>query len=84
MSEKSKDKTGRRAVSLTSPSEAIVVVFLAAAKKEKRCTLSNLVHLDVPLVVVLEALDKLVEVEALLRRDALQHVLDARHHALVG
>lgn len=42
----------------------------------------GLVHLHVPLVVLLEALQELLPHKALLARHALQHFLDARHHAL--
>jgi len=42
----------------------------------------RLVHLNVPLALLLEAREVVVEVEALLGAHLLEHVLDAGHHAL--
>ena len=42
----------------------------------------NLVHLHVPLALLLETGEVLFEVDALGLADILEHVLDARHHAL--
>ena len=40
----------------------------------------RLVHLNVPLVVLLEAREPLIEVKALALGDILEHGRDARHH----
>ena len=44
----------------------------------------SLVHLDVPLAVLLPLLELVLPDDALLLRDAVEHLQDARHHALRG